>query len=137
MNERIRAREVRVIGPDGEQLGIMTPQDATKKAREQNLDLVEISATAVPPVCRIMDCGVQAAHGRQYRARDPGPAQAGAWWQRWQEAGEAAAGSRWWSRREKTGEATAASSARGRDPHRIVRRTQIINCCLHMLAPLE
>src|SRR5437763_12917178 len=57
MNERIRAREVRVIGPDGEQLGIMTPQDATRKAREQSLDLVEISATAVPPVCRIMDYG--------------------------------------------------------------------------------
>src|SRR6266852_2190741 len=57
MNERIRAREVRVIGPDGEQLGIMTPQDATKKAREQNLDLVEISPNAVPPVCRIMDYG--------------------------------------------------------------------------------
>ena len=57
MNERIRAREIRVIGADGEQLGIMTPQDATRKAREQNLDLVEISATAVPPVCRIMDYG--------------------------------------------------------------------------------
>jgi Translation initiation factor 3 (IF-3) len=37
MNERIRAREVRVIGADGEQLGIMTPQDATRKAREQAL----------------------------------------------------------------------------------------------------
>src|SRR5438067_11965765 len=57
MNERIRAREVRVIGADGEQLGIMTPQDATRKAREQSLDLVEISATANPPVCRIMDYG--------------------------------------------------------------------------------
>jgi translation initiation factor IF-3 len=57
MNERIRAREIRVIGPDGEQLGIMTPQDATRKAREQSLDLVEISANAVPPVCRIMDYG--------------------------------------------------------------------------------
>ena len=57
MNERIRAREIRVIGADGEQLGIMTPQDATRKAREQSLDLVEISATAVPPVCRIMDYG--------------------------------------------------------------------------------
>ena len=57
MNERIRAREIRVIGPDGEQLGIMTPQDATRKAREQSLDLVEISATAQPPVCRIMDYG--------------------------------------------------------------------------------
>src|SRR5438309_5651916 len=57
MNERIRAREVRVIGADGEQLGIMTPMDATRKAREQNLDLVEISPNAVPPVCRIMDYG--------------------------------------------------------------------------------
>ncbi|HZS28363.1 MAG TPA: translation initiation factor IF-3 [Candidatus Angelobacter sp.] len=57
MNERIRAREIRVIGADGEQLGIMTPQDATRKAREQNFDLVEISPTAVPPVCRIMDYG--------------------------------------------------------------------------------
>jgi translation initiation factor IF-3 len=57
MNERIRAREIRVIGADGEQLGIMTPQDATRQAREQSLDLVEISATAVPPVCRIMDYG--------------------------------------------------------------------------------
>jgi translation initiation factor IF-3 len=57
MNDRIRAREIRVIGADGEQLGIMTPQDATRKAREQNLDLVEISPTAVPPVCRIMDYG--------------------------------------------------------------------------------
>ncbi|HMC32409.1 MAG TPA: translation initiation factor IF-3 [Candidatus Angelobacter sp.] len=57
MNERIRAREIRVIGADGEQLGIMTPQDATRKAREQNFDLVEISPTAQPPVCRIMDYG--------------------------------------------------------------------------------
>ncbi|HZU30760.1 MAG TPA: translation initiation factor IF-3 [Candidatus Angelobacter sp.] len=57
MNERIRAREIRVIGADGEQLGIMTPQDATRKAREQNFDLVEISPNAVPPVCRIMDYG--------------------------------------------------------------------------------
>ncbi|HLY91944.1 MAG TPA: translation initiation factor IF-3 [Candidatus Angelobacter sp.] len=57
MNERIRAREIRVIGADGEQLGIMAPMDATRKAREQNLDLVEISPTANPPVCRIMDYG--------------------------------------------------------------------------------
>ncbi len=57
MNERIRAREIRVIDADGNQLGIMTPYDAIKKAREQSLDLVEISATATPPVCRIMDFG--------------------------------------------------------------------------------
>jgi translation initiation factor IF-3 len=57
MNERIRAREVRVIGDEGEQIGIMTPLDALKMAREKNLDLVEISPTAQPPVCRIMDYG--------------------------------------------------------------------------------
>jgi translation initiation factor IF-3 len=57
MNERIRAREIRVIDADGNQLGIMAPYDAVKRAREQNLDLVEISPNAVPPVCRIMDYG--------------------------------------------------------------------------------
>jgi len=57
MNERIRAREVRVIDDAGEQLGIMPPFEALKKAREKNLDLVEISPTAQPPVCRIMDYG--------------------------------------------------------------------------------
>jgi translation initiation factor IF-3 len=57
MNDRIRAREIRVIDADGNQLGIMAPFDATKRAREQNLDLVEISPNAVPPVCRIMDYG--------------------------------------------------------------------------------
>jgi translation initiation factor IF-3 len=57
MNDRIRAREIRVIDADGNQLGIMVPFDALKRAREQNLDLVEISPNAVPPVCRIMDYG--------------------------------------------------------------------------------
>jgi translation initiation factor IF-3 len=57
MNERIRAREIRVIDADGNQLGVMAPYDALKRAREQNLDLVEISPNAVPPVCRIMDYG--------------------------------------------------------------------------------
>ena len=57
MNERIRAREVRVIGAEGEQIGIMPPFEALKLAREKNLDLVEISPTAQPPVCRIMDYG--------------------------------------------------------------------------------
>ncbi|MGA7906585.1 MAG: translation initiation factor IF-3 [Candidatus Sulfotelmatobacter sp.] len=56
-NERIRAREIRVIDDEGQQLGIMPPYEALKKAREKNLDLVEISASAVPPVCRIMDYG--------------------------------------------------------------------------------
>lgn len=57
MNDRIRAREIRVIDADGNQLGILAPFDALKRAREQNLDLVEISPNAAPPVCRIMDYG--------------------------------------------------------------------------------
>src|SRR3974390_1892058 len=57
MNERIRAREVRVIGDEGQQIGIMPPFEALKMPREKNLDLVEISPTAQPPVCRIMDYG--------------------------------------------------------------------------------
>jgi len=57
MNERIRAREIRVIDAEGNQLGIMPPYEAIRKAREVNLDLVEISPNAVPPVCRIMDYG--------------------------------------------------------------------------------
>ena len=57
MNERIRAREIRVIDDDGNQLGVMQPFEALRKAREMGLDLVEISPTAVPPVCKIMDYG--------------------------------------------------------------------------------
>ena len=56
-NEKIRAREIRVIDENGEQLGIMAPFDALKIARERSLDLVEISPNAVPPVCRIQDYG--------------------------------------------------------------------------------
>ena len=56
-NERIRVREVRVIDDEGNQLGIMTPFEALKIAREKTLDLVEVSPTAQPPVCRIMDYG--------------------------------------------------------------------------------
>src|SRR6201993_3047520 len=57
INDRIRAREIRVIDDEGGQLGIMPPYEAIKKACEKNLDLVEISPTAQPPVCRIMDYG--------------------------------------------------------------------------------
>jgi len=57
INERIRVREVRVIDENGQQLGIMPPQQALAIARQKGLDLVEVSATAVPPVCRIMDYG--------------------------------------------------------------------------------
>ena len=56
-NDRIRAREIRVIDDEGNQIGILPPFEALKMAREKNLDLVEISPTAVPPVCRIMDYG--------------------------------------------------------------------------------
>ena len=57
INERIRAREIRVIDDESNQLGIMPPFEALKIARERNLDLVEVSPTAQPPVCRIMDYG--------------------------------------------------------------------------------
>ncbi len=53
----IRAREVRVISSDGEQLGVLSVRDAIAKAEELGLDLVEVAPTAVPPVCRIMDFG--------------------------------------------------------------------------------
>ena len=57
MNNQIRAREVRVIGADGAQLGVMTPSDALRLAQQKELDLVEVAPTATPPVCRIMDYG--------------------------------------------------------------------------------
>jgi translation initiation factor IF-3 len=57
INDRIRAREIRVIDENSEQLGIMAPFDALKIARERGLDLVEVSPNAVPPVCRIQDYG--------------------------------------------------------------------------------
>ena len=56
-NERIRAREVRLIGPDGSQVGVRTTADALVLARELDLDLVEVAPLANPPVCRIMDYG--------------------------------------------------------------------------------
>ena len=57
MNERIRAREVRLIDENGEMIGVMAPGRALDIAREQNLDLVEISPNANPPVCKLMDYG--------------------------------------------------------------------------------
>lgn len=56
-NEEIRDKEVRLISETGEQLGIMSAQDALRMAEEQNLDLVKISPNAVPPVCKLMDYG--------------------------------------------------------------------------------
>ncbi len=57
VNERIRAREIRVIDDEGNQLGIMTPPAAIAIALERGLDLVEVSPASVPPVCRILDYG--------------------------------------------------------------------------------
>jgi len=57
VNGKIRAREVRVIGPDGNQLGVFPLNDALNLARQHGVDLVEISANAVPPVCRIVEIG--------------------------------------------------------------------------------
>ncbi len=69
VNERIRVREIRVIDDTGQQLGIMAPPQALVIARQKGLDLVEISPTAVPPVCRIMDYG-KYAYQEQKRARE-------------------------------------------------------------------
>ena len=56
-NDQIRVREVRLIGEDGEQLGIVERNEALQMARDAGMDLVEVAAAAVPPVCRIMDYG--------------------------------------------------------------------------------
>nr|WP_306440888.1 translation initiation factor IF-3 [Corallococcus aberystwythensis] len=56
-NRRIRAREVRVVGPNAEQLGVMSLEAALTRAQADGLDLVEISPMAKPPVCKIMDYG--------------------------------------------------------------------------------
>jgi translation initiation factor IF-3 len=57
INDRIRAREVRLVGPDGGQIGIKPLPEALNIARDLDLDLVEVAAQANPPVCRIMDFG--------------------------------------------------------------------------------
>ena len=57
INEQIRDREVRLIGVNGEQLGIMSARDAMKLAREAELDLVKVAPQAKPPVCKIIDYG--------------------------------------------------------------------------------
>ena len=56
-NDKIRAREVRVIGPDGGMLGVMPPEEALKIAKSHQLDLVEVASNASPPVCRILEFG--------------------------------------------------------------------------------
>lgn len=73
INEQIRLRELRLIDEDGQQLGIMSSREALQKAREKNLDLVNIAPTARPPVCRLMDYGrykyEQSKHEREARKK--------------------------------------------------------------------
>jgi translation initiation factor IF-3 len=57
VNEAIRTPEVRVIGPNGENVGVVSIEDALRLARESEMDLVEVAPTAEPPVCRVMDFG--------------------------------------------------------------------------------
>ena len=57
INERIRDKEIRLVGADGQQLGIMSPRDALRMAMEQELDLVKVAPQAKPPVCKILDYG--------------------------------------------------------------------------------
>ena len=57
INEQIRDKEVRVIGQEGQQLGVMSPKDAMKLAREAEVDLVKIAPSAKPPVCKLVDYG--------------------------------------------------------------------------------
>lgn len=81
MNERIRVPEVRLIGADGEQIGVVPTDIAREKAREGGLDLVEVAPNARPPVCRLMDFGKfkyeqrkkqQKAREKQHRIRIKG-----------------------------------------------------------------
>ena len=57
MNDRIRSPQVRLVGSDGQQIGIVNVQDALRMAQDLDLDLVEVAPQAAPPVCRIMDYG--------------------------------------------------------------------------------
>jgi len=57
VNEEIRAKEVRLVGPDGNQIGIKPIEEALQMAEEMDLDLVEVAPQAQPPVCKIMDYG--------------------------------------------------------------------------------
>jgi len=81
MNERIRVPEVRLIGAEGEQVGVVPTEDARERAREVGLDLVEVAPTARPPVCRLMDFGkykyeqrkkLQKAREKQHKIRIKG-----------------------------------------------------------------
>jgi translation initiation factor IF-3 len=76
VNERIRAREVRLIDENGVQLGVLPIREALRVAQERSLDLIEVAPNAQPPVCRIMDYGKhkyqQAKRGREARKKQKG-----------------------------------------------------------------
>ncbi|NOZ29043.1 MAG: translation initiation factor IF-3 [Chloroflexi bacterium] len=74
VNEEIRAREVRVIDENGQQLGIMPTREALAMAQERGLDLVEVAPNATPPVCRMLDFG-KYQYERAKRAREARRAQ--------------------------------------------------------------
>jgi len=69
VNERIIAKDIRLVGEKGEQLGIVPLQQALETARKHKLDLVEVAATATPPVCRILDYG-KYKYGQTKRERE-------------------------------------------------------------------
>ena len=69
INERIRDKEVRLIGADGQQMGVMSPRDALRIARERDLDLVKVAPQAKPPVCKILDYGKYGSRCRKRRRK--------------------------------------------------------------------
>lgn len=69
INEEIKVKEVRVLAEEGEQLGVLTIEDAIKKAEEAGVDLVEISPDANPPVCKIIDLG-KFLYQKEKKAKD-------------------------------------------------------------------
>jgi translation initiation factor IF-3 len=71
INGKIRAREVRVIGEQGEQLGVLSLADALGLAQSRGIDLVEIAPTAKPPVCRIVDFGRYCCEASQRQKKKP------------------------------------------------------------------
>ena len=69
INEEIRARELRVVGPENEQIGIMSGREALALAEEQHLELVEIAPNAKPPVARIMNYGKYVMNNKNARKK--------------------------------------------------------------------
>ena len=69
INEEIRARELRVVGPENEQIGIMSGREALALAEEKHLDLVEIAPNAKPPVARIMNYGKYRMNNKNARKK--------------------------------------------------------------------